>query len=318
MATNKFFRHQVKSEQNLIEDITIETIRMYGHDVIYIPRTLVNKDFLFGEDTISKFEQGINIEMYIASVDGFGGEGDFASKFGIQIKDTVEFVVSKKIFNQNFSHMTTINRPREGDLIYFPLSKGLFEIKFVEHENPFYQLGKNYTFKLSCELFEYSEEDFTTGFSDIDKVTGSAENVAFYLYMTGGATTDYSVGEYVYQGSAFGNEGASADWYATVLTWASGNTSGPAGLEAAGGYRLLTVAGPSGATGIVYGTSANTGTGGVTGDSSNAFYIAATAGSLATTTITLDTSYDDSGDFELESDSIFDFTDTDPFSEGNL
>ena len=128
MATNKFFRHNISSEQNLVEDITIEAIQMYGHDVIYIPRTLVNKDFLFGEDTISNFEQGINIEMYISSVDGFEGEGDFASKFGVQIKDTVDLIVSKKIFNQNLSHITTVNRPREGDLISLPLSKGLFEI----------------------------------------------------------------------------------------------------------------------------------------------------------------------------------------------
>ena len=312
MATNKFFRHQVKSEQVLVEDITIEAIRMYGHDVIYIPRTLVNKDFLFGEDTISKFEQGINIEMYISSIDGFEGEGDFASKFGIEIKDTVEFIVSKKVFEKNLSYDETVNRPREGDLIYLPLSKGLFEIKFVEHENPFYQLGKLYTYKLSCELFVYSQEDFDTGFSDIDRVEGSEEEVAFNLYLTGGATTNYSIGEVVYQGSeGFGTEGSSADWFATVLEWATGGTAGPSGA----GYNLLTVAGPSGASGFVVGVG---NAAGVTGSTSDAFYTAGTTGSPAIRTITIAQEFDDTDDFELQGDSIFDFTDKDPFSEGDI
>mgnify|MGYP003113746341 CR=1 FL=1 len=317
MATNKFFRHQVKAEQNLAEDLTIEAIRMYGHDVIYIPRTLVNKDFLFGEDTISKFEQGLNIEMYISSIDGFEGEGDFASKFGIQIKDTVELIVSKKIFEKTLSHESSINRPREGDLIYFPLSKGLFEIKFVEHENPFYQLGKLYTYKLSCELFEYSQEDFDTGFSDIDTVVGVEEDVAFNIYLTGGYSSNYSVGEFVYQGTAgFGPDGVSASWYATVLGWATGGTYGPAvtgGVTT--GYMLLTVAGPSGATGFTVGT----GTGaGVSGASSGAFYTAGSTLDPSTRTIVIADAFDDADDFELQGDSIFDFTDTDPFSEGDI
>jgi len=312
MATNKFFKHTVKSEQGLLEDLTIETIKIYGHDVIYIPRTLVNKDFLFGEDTISNFEQGINMEMYISSVDGFEGEGDFASKFGIQIKDTVEFIVSKKVFNKYLSHETTINRPREGDLVYLPLSKGLFEIKFVEHENPFYQLGKLHSYKLSCELFDYSEEDFTTGFTDIDKIVDIAENVAFNIYVTGGYSTNYTIGEYVYQGtSGFGPNGACASWYATVLAWATGGTAGPNGA----GYNLLTVAGPSGSTGFSVGTSI---TAGVSGASSDAFYIAGNTLDPAIRTVVVADEYDDADDFEMGGDSIFDFTDTDPFSEGNL
>ena len=316
MATNKFFRHQVGSEQNLIEDITIEAIRMYGHDVIYIPRTLINKDFLFGEDTISKFKQGINLEMYIASTDGFEGEGDFASKFGIQIKDSVDFVVSKKVFENKLSHETSINRPREGDLVYLPLTKGLFEIKFVEHENPFYQLGKLYTYKLSCELFEYSQEDFETGFSDIDRVVGDVEQVAWNIYLTGGASAsgNYSVGEVVYQSSiGFGTDGSSASWYSTVQAWATGGTAGPEGS----GYMLLTVAGPSGSTGFIGG--GHTGwTAGVTGETSGAFFITGKTGPTGVTTIVYDTPFDDSDDFELQGDSIFDFTDTDPFSEGNI
>ena len=312
MATNKFFKHTVKSEQGLIEDLTIETIKIYGHDVIYIPRTLVNKDFLFGEDTISNFQQGINMEMYISSIDGFEGEGDFASKFGIQIKDTVEFIVSKKIFSRQLSHENNINRPREGDLIYFPMTKGLFEIKFVEHENPFYQLGRLYSYKISCELFEYSEEDFTTGFSDIDRIVDIAENVAFNIYVTGGYDADYSIGEYVYQGTGgFGHNGSSASWYATVLEWDTTGTAGPNGA----GYKLLTVAGPSGATGFLVGINV---TGGISGASSGAFYIAGSTSDTAIKTVVIADSTDDADDFEMGGDSIFDFTDTDPFSEGNL
>ena len=314
MATNKFFRHQVKSEQNLVEDLTIESIRMYGHDVIYIPRTLVNRDFLFGEDTISNFQQGINVEMYIASIDGFEGEGDFASKFGIQIKDTVDFVVSKKVFERVLSHDSKVNRPREGDLIYLPLSKGLFEIKFVEHENPFYQLGKLYTYKLSCELFEYSEEDFTTGFTDIDKIVEISEDVAFNIYVTGGFTSDYSVGEYVYQGTAgFGPNGVSATWYATVLNWATAGTAGPSGA----GYKLLTVAGPSGATGLTVNTLGLSASG-ISGASSGTFYYAGNTLDPAIRTVVIADAYDDSDDLEMRADSIFDFTETDPFSEGNI
>ena len=167
MAKNSYFR-DVSSENDLLHDLTIESIKIHGRDMVYIPRTLVNEDQLFSEDTISKFENGVEIEMYINSIDGFGGDGDFISKFGLEIRDSVELIVSKRRFEESFSHDGTIIRPREGDLIFFPLSKGLFEIKFVEHENPFYQLGKLYTYRLSCELFRYSHEKLDTGWSAID------------------------------------------------------------------------------------------------------------------------------------------------------
>jgi len=188
----------------------------------------------------------------------------------------------------------------------------LFEIKFVEHENPFYQLGKLYTYKLSCELFEYSEEDFTTGFTDIDKIVEISEDVAFNIYVTGGFTSDYSVGEYVYQGTAgFGPNGVSATWYATVLNWATAGTAGPSGA----GYKLLTVAGPSGATGFVTGIGL---TAGVSCASSGTFYYAGNTLDPAIRTVVIADAYDDSDDLEMRADSIFDFTETDPFSEGNI
>jgi len=141
--------------------------------VVYIPRTSVSRDEILGEDTIAKFENQYIIEMYLETVDGFEGQGDLLAKFGLQIKDTADFVVSKKRFREV---MVGMQRPLEGDLLYFPLSRSIFEINFVEHENPFYNLGKLHTFKLSCELFTYNNEEFNTGSVDIDRVETDHSN----------------------------------------------------------------------------------------------------------------------------------------------
>ena len=177
MARNPYFR-EYSGEQNVVEDLTIETIKAMGKDMVYIPRTLVNEDKLFGEDNISKFDDGYQLEMYIQSVDGFEGEGDILSKFGLEIRDRIELVVSRKRFEQTVGIYESTTRPKEGDLIYFPLSKTLFEINFVEHENPFYQTGKLFTYKLSCEVFTYSQEDIDTGYTDIDTVEDSIQKFA--------------------------------------------------------------------------------------------------------------------------------------------
>jgi len=169
MARNPHFRENVSGEQKLVEDLSIELIKTMGKDMVYLPRTLVNKDDLFGEDVSSKFSNGYPIEMYIQSVDGFEGEGDILGKFGIEIKDRVTLIVARKRFNESVGSYAELERPQEGDLIYFPLSDGLFEINFVEHENPFYQVGKLFSYRLDCELFTYSHEDFETGDSKIDK-----------------------------------------------------------------------------------------------------------------------------------------------------
>ena len=186
--------------------------------MVYIPRTLVNEDELFGEDTISKFENGVEIEMYIQSVDGFGGDGDFISKFGLEIRDTVELVVSKRRFEESFSHDSK-SPDQEKGIYLFPLTKGLFEIKFVEHENPFYQLGKLYTYKLSCELFNYSHQDMDTGFSEIDEVEENENTLAIDLTMGSlvGTTADYFDGETIYQGASL----ALATATAVVVDWNS-------------------------------------------------------------------------------------------------
>jgi hypothetical protein len=211
MATNVYFNNFAYGrEQDLVEDLTIEAIKIYGHNVKYMPRTLVNVDQLFGEDTLSKFDEAIDIEMYIKNVEGFEGEGDLLSRFGLEIRDQITFTVARKRFDQaitspkvltevgyNLIHesgdnnspsrqfltgakdtesfmlegsdyLNTINRPQEGDLIYFPMVGKIFEIKFVEHEQIFYQTGRLQTYDVRCELFEYSSERIDTGNTEID------------------------------------------------------------------------------------------------------------------------------------------------------
>ena len=305
MAKNSYFK-DVSSENDLLNDLTIETIKIHGRDMVYIPRTLVNKDELFSEDTISKFENGVEIEMYINSIDGFGGDGDFISKFGLEIRDSVELVVSKKRFEQSFSHNEAILRPKEGDLIFFPLSKGLFEIKFVEHENPFYQLGKLYTYKLSCELFVYSNEDIDSGFSELDSFDDDRKTLAQDLTLGSlvGSTANFYDGETVFQGSSLKLATATA----TIVDWDSSTKI----------LRLDDIKGrvdPNADELVADTTAFKVGTN-VVGSKSFSQY--AVSGSAQSDIIITDDAYNDSSiiDLTLDEDGIIDFTDTDPFSEG--
>lgn len=170
MPTSVFFNNFASSqEQMLIEDLIMESIRIYGHDVYYCPRTLINKDQIYGEDTLSRYESQYLVEMYIKNVTGFEGEGDFLSKFNIQIRDQMTLTICRRTFFDEIGNYSSIDRPQEGDLIYFPLNKKIFVIKFVEHEAIFYQLGSLQTYDLVCELWEYSNEILNTGIDDIDK-----------------------------------------------------------------------------------------------------------------------------------------------------
>jgi hypothetical protein len=176
MAINPYFK-DYSGEQDLVEDLTIELIKTMGRDMIYMPRMAVITDELYGEQRGSYFKNGIPIEMYIDSVSGFEGQGDIATKFGIEIRDNVSLTVSKKRFIQEVkTKFPDVIRPREGDLIFFPLARALFEINFVEHENPFYQHGKLYSYKLTCELMSYNTEEVETGNTDIDSVVAENEN----------------------------------------------------------------------------------------------------------------------------------------------
>lgn len=171
MATNFFFNNfQASQEQLLIENLVIESIRIYGHDVFYIPRKLNKYDNVYGADDQSSYEVAYPIEMYIKSFDGFKGDGNFMSKFGLEIRDQVVFSVAQRIFNEEIGQFTTQVRPNEGDLIYFPLNKKCFQIKFTNKFEIFYQLGALQTWEVTCELFEYSGELLNTGIPEIDNL----------------------------------------------------------------------------------------------------------------------------------------------------
>lgn len=187
MATNVFFNHAVPQEQNLYEDLVVESLRMYGHDVLYLPRTIVEEDTILNEDVQSRFQNAYTIEMYLENVEGTADAGDLMSKFGVYVQEEATFIISVRSWDRFVSldsNLVTSLRPNEGDLIYFPLSGSIFEINYVVDDNPFYQLGKLFVFKMRCTLFEYSGEEFETGtdadFVELDQgysVTYSLENV---------------------------------------------------------------------------------------------------------------------------------------------
>ncbi len=172
MARSVYFSQAVKSEQNLYEDLVIESLKIYGQDVYYMPRTMVSRDFVLGEDRASKFNDAYMIEAYIENAEGFEGEGDLFSKFGLEIRDEATFVISKRQWEKYVGFWNVSNivspRPLEGDILFMPMTNKFFEITFVEHEQPFYQLSNLPVYKLQCSLYEYNDEDFETGVGEID------------------------------------------------------------------------------------------------------------------------------------------------------
>ena len=250
MATNQYFNNfNYPREQDLIEDLTIESIKIYGHNVKYIPRVIVDEDNLFGEDKLSKFNVAADVEMYVRNVEGFEGEGDFMSKFGLQINDQLTLTVARKRFDQikseklatevgyNYvfesantqapsrqflsntaasntgsiiletgtvgvnNYSITSERPLEGDLVFFPLVNKLFEIKFVEHEQIFYQNGRLQSYDLRCELFKYSSEQFATGNTQIDSIEDrlSLDTLAYQFKLEDGTFLKNEDGDFMLQ-----------------------------------------------------------------------------------------------------------------------
>lgn len=207
MATNPYISQKVFSEQTLYEDLVIESIKFYGHDVYYIPRDIVELDNILNEDIESKFASAYMLEMYIESIDGFGGQGDLYSKFGIQIRDNATFVVAKKRWRElvgSSNNAVIATTPAEGDLIYYPLSKSLFEITFVDHESPFYQLSNFPTFKMECELFEYGGQEFDTGIAELDAALQEDISAEIKLIVDGTNGTNFIRGEAISQGIVLG------------------------------------------------------------------------------------------------------------------
>ena len=221
MATNKYFTNYNSAyEQRLIEDLVVETIKIHGLDMYYLPRELNTQPNVFGDDPISSFRQHFIVEMFLETVDGFEGDGDFIGKFGLEIRDSATFVVSKKRFGET---TTSLTRPKEGDLLYFPLAKKFFEIKFVEHENPFYQLGKNYVYSLSVELFQYSEESINTQLDDIDNAVDEREFTQSFTVETpiGSGTFEENTTVFTFANGSTSGSLASSDSRATVVDFAN-------------------------------------------------------------------------------------------------
>lgn len=308
MPTNPYFK-DYSGEQDVTEDLTIEIIKTMGREMYYIPRNMVVFDKIFGEGNQVSYKDSVPLEMYIDSVTGFRGQGDIASKFGIEIKDNIFLTLSKKRFMQEVqTRFSEITRPREGDLIYFPLSKSMFEINFVEHENPFYQQGKLYSYRLTCELFTYDQENVTTGTTDIDALQEESrqytQKYAIGSDITGITLHTYYPGEKVYQVYGFTEQDALQE-NATGVGYVAIKPAGNGYLE------LVNVTGNIETSQTLKGV-----------DSGIECYVTSIVGE--TTNIVLVSSEDktpagDNDDIEKEATNsdIINFTETDPFSEGN-
>ena len=312
MATNPYFKsYDSKSEQSLINDLTIETIKSMGRDVIYIPRDYLIIDNLFGEDPESKFSQGYPIEMYMLDTDRFQGNRDVVAKFGIQITDRTTLIVSKTRFeNEIVSHRNEIKKPREGDLIYFPLAGSLFEINFVEDESPFYQLGGLTTYTINVELFTYEGENIDTGISDIDKVEDLRKSYAIYAPVSldplAGSTANKLLnGEIIYQVLGVTGAGAtltSATSTAISLQFIKGTTQSELYL--------------TGISGTVSYAQTQTIKGAISGAEYYFTGISSVSNIVSQKDPNTGLNIVDNDEIQSSGINIFDFTDIDPFSEG--
>jgi len=199
---NFYFSDKVRSEQNLYEDIIIESLKMYGQDVYYLPRTLIGEDKILGDEVPARFGSAHKIEMYIENTEGFDGEGDLFTRFGVEIRDEATLIVSRRRWIQQVQRLDeTVSsvRPLEGDMIYLPLSRKLFQITHVEHEQPFYQLSNLPVFKLRVQLTEYSDEDLDTGITEIDE----GERIVGFTYILNLASSEasatFNIGDQIQQ-----------------------------------------------------------------------------------------------------------------------
>lgn len=203
MATNTYFRSNyfaTDQDQKLADDLIVEMIYNYGIDVKYLPRDFVDFDQLYGEDDSSLFDDVYTVEMYVKNVNGFNGDGNFLSKFGIEIRDEMTFSVSRRRFTEEvLAHETGMTRPREGDLIAVPSvvdrRRRLFEISYVAQEEVYYQFGSLYTWELRCKTFEYTGENFETGDTNIDSI--EEHKLHLEVILGSGNGIDFTVGEQI-------------------------------------------------------------------------------------------------------------------------
>jgi len=299
MPTNFYFNNfpanHVTQEQLLVEDLVIESMQIHGMDVFYLPRTTRDQvDYLYGEDTLKQYVSAYPIEMYLENVTGMDGEGDFVSKFGLEIRDEVSLLVSRRRFAYQVGQ--NIIRPREGDLIYIPLVENFFEITFVEHENDqamFYTLGRGrggnvYVYSLKMKQFVFSNELISTGISEIDEQIRDNYSRTRLTVDTGGSG-NYKQDEIIYQGTDLANATATA----VVHTW-------DYHTKALDIYRVI---------GTFAGSSS------IIGDESGAIW---TQTGAADDTVFDNNVFEDIVDntrIETEADSIIDFSEINPFGE---
>ena len=268
-------------EQKFIENLVVESIEIYGQDIYYVPRTIVNKDSVFEEDSDGKFETAKAIRAYVNNVEGWEGQGELLSKFGVRIEDKTTFIFSRDKFKEHVDDSTVLNvegRPNEGDLIWFPTTKHLFQIMFVEAEKPFYQLGKGYVWECQCELFEYSDEEIDTGITDLDNIETAFANAITVGLVAGGSGT-FTAGE-------------------TVTGGTSNVTAEVKSFDAA--TRTLIVINRSGTFSVPET---------ITGGTSSASWTTATYNTIQNT----NSEFDQNNDFETADNDIIDFTETNPF-----
>ena len=215
MAVNHYFQGGNgignANEKRLHEDLIIEGLKIYGQDVYYLPRTIVNRDLILGEDSLSKFDDSYLLEMYMETTEGFAGQQEIVSKFGLEIREDTTFMLAKRRWQDavdSFHTLIADGRPNEGDIIYMPLMNSFFEIQFVEDQEPFFQLGNLPVYKLRATRWEYSSERLDTGISDIDSAEDrySLDKLAHQLSLEDGTNEDSSSGSLLLE-----NDSASGD-----------------------------------------------------------------------------------------------------------
>jgi len=297
MATNHYFNHYGTNtaEQRLLENIIIESIKVYGIDLNYMPRTLVNEDKLFGDDRSSQFNSSKTIEMYIKNVDGFEGEGTFVSNFGLEVRDQITLTVAKRRWEDlAFEGSGRDKEPKAGDLIYFPLTDGLFTVLGVTDTNTFFQTGALQTFDLTCELFTYGDEKIDTGIEEIDDIEREQSFVrTFELASSPAVSGTFQIGETVTGGTS-ATTGEVAKWDSTTRYLYLINMTGNFSVG-----EILTGA-TSTATGT-YETKQTT-------DEAAETLAQIEAGTTDTST--------SNKQIETDADSVLDFSEGNPFSEG--
>lgn len=310
MPRNVYFSQAVRSEQSLYEDLVIESLKIFGQDVYYIPRTLVERDTVLNEDPASSFDDAYLIEAYIENQDGFEGAGDLYQKFGLEIRDEATFIISKRqwerligLYNNSLSTV----RPQEGDIIFLPLSNSFFEITFVEHEQPFYQLSNLPVYKLTCSLFEYSEEQFNTDVAAIDDIA-ALNAYQTTLDVTVSANAHFTKGEIVSQTLVAEVTGVSD---AIIV---SGTVSSIEKLSTTSAVITVINVGVTGSSSEMREFTVSPTLGLVGAESANTCFITDVADVADADSFALDSGSQNYA-FELEADGFLDFTESNPFGD---